>query len=54
LAPLFLQTRPAKGGDLVKLWHAVLVLVAISAWINYAEHPSARHLKRAVIDTLEL
>ena len=38
----------------MKLWHAVLVMVAVGAWINYAEHPTAKNLKRAIIDTLEL
>jgi hypothetical protein len=33
---------------------AALVLIALAAWINYAEHPTARNLRRAVIDTLEL
>ena len=30
------------------------VIVTAAAWINYAEHPTARNLKRAIIDTLEL
>jgi len=38
----------------MKLWHGLLVLIAVGAWINYAEHPTARNLKRALIDTLEL
>jgi hypothetical protein len=32
----------------------VLLLVAVGAWISYAEHPSARNLKRAIADTLPL
>src|SRR5262249_23543806 len=30
------------------------VAVTAAAWINFAEHPTVRNLKRAIIDTLEL
>jgi hypothetical protein len=36
-----------------QIWQAVLLLIAVGAWINYAEHPTARNLRRAIIDTLE-
>lgn len=41
--------------DLVKelLWLAA-VLTAAGAWIAYAEHPTARNLRVAIIDTLGL
>lgn len=36
----------------------VLYLIAVAAsamaWINYAEHPTARNLKRALISSLSL
>jgi hypothetical protein len=37
-----------------QLWQAALFLIAVSAWINYAEHPTARNLRRAIVDTLSL
>jgi hypothetical protein len=30
------------------------LLLTVSAWAAFAEHPSARNLRRAVIDSLEL
>jgi hypothetical protein len=30
------------------------IAVAAAAWIGFAEHPMARNLRRAIIDTLEL
>ena len=37
-----------------QLLQFVLLLVAAGAWIAYAEHPTAKTLKRAVITTLEI
>jgi hypothetical protein len=31
----------------------IAVIVVGAAWISFAEHPTARNLRRAVIDTLE-
>ena len=44
----------AKEASQAAPWHYVLLLIAVGAWINYAEHPTAKNLKRAVLDTLEL
>jgi hypothetical protein len=42
----------------VKGIHWLLVLasaaIAVGAWANYSEHPTAKNLKRAVIDSLEI
>ncbi len=32
----------------------VMTVITVAAWINYAEHPTARNLKRAIMDTLAL
>jgi hypothetical protein len=37
--------------DLIKL---LAVATAVCAWVVYAEHPTARNLRRAIVDTLEL
>lgn len=37
-----------------QVWQFVLFVIAVGAWINYAEHPTARNLKRAIRDTLAL
>jgi hypothetical protein len=29
-----------------------LLLIAAGAWVTYAEHPTARNLRRAIQDTL--
>ncbi len=42
------------NGDLSAL---VLVLggaIALAAWLAFAEHPTARNFRRAVVDTLSL
>jgi hypothetical protein len=31
---------------------AISVLIMLGAWITFAEHPTARNLRTAVIDTL--
>ena len=32
----------------------VLGFIAAAAWVNFAEHPTARNLRTAVVDTLAL
>jgi hypothetical protein len=32
----------------------LLAAVAAGAWITFAEHPTARNLRAAIIDTLDL
>jgi AbiTii len=47
---------PARPGNLPGLQIVFLAgaVVTVLAWINFAEHPTARNLGRAVIDTLSL
>jgi len=35
-----------------QLFQFVLLLIAVGAWINFAEHPTARNLKRAIRESL--
>lgn len=37
-----------------QIMFALAVAVVAGAWVTFAEHPTARNLRRAVIDTLEL
>lgn len=37
-----------------ELYAWVLVAIAAAAWIRYAEHPTARNLRAAIADTLNL
>lgn len=34
--------------------YAIGVVIATAAWVAFAEHPTAKNLRRAIIDTLEL
>jgi hypothetical protein len=36
------------------LLFVIAVAVTTAAWIAFAEHPTAKNLRRAIIDTLEL
>jgi len=38
----------------LEIKHVVLVVIAIGAWITFVEHPTARNLRVAVLDTLSL
>ena len=33
---------------------AIMLALTAAAWIAFAEHPTARNLRAAIIDTLEL
>jgi hypothetical protein len=35
-----------------QMFQALLAVIAVGAWINYAEHPTARNLRKAIRDTL--
>lgn len=37
-----------------EVFYLVGVALTAMAWINYAEHPTARNLKRALISSLSL
>lgn len=37
-----------------ELWWLFALLLATSAWISFAEHPTARRLRIAIGDTLSL
>jgi hypothetical protein len=37
-----------------ELWALYLLLIAASAWVAFAEHPTARRLRIAIADTLGL
>jgi len=37
-----------------KLVFLLTVAIAVAAWLTYAEHPTGRNLRAAIIDTLGL
>lgn len=37
-----------------ELWWVAMLILALAAWIKFAEHPTARNLRRAIGDTLSL
>jgi hypothetical protein len=37
-----------------ELWWLFLLLLALAAWIRFAEHPTASTLRRAIAATLDL
>jgi hypothetical protein len=39
---------------LEKIRWDVMALIAIGAWVGFAEHPSASNARTAIIDTLSL
>lgn len=44
----------AKGGRRMKLQHVLVGVVAVAAWVAWAQHPTARNLRTAIADTLPL
>ncbi len=39
--------------DLKEAWALYLLLIAAGAWLMYAEHPTARNLRRAISDSFD-
>jgi hypothetical protein len=37
-----------------ELWALFALMLAVGAWISFAEHPTARRLRVAILDTLSL
>ena len=37
-----------------RLIFLLMLMVAASAWVSYAEHPNPRNLRRAILDSLGL
>jgi hypothetical protein len=37
-----------------QLWFLYLLLMALSAWIAFAQHPTAQNLRLAIINTMAL
>jgi hypothetical protein len=35
-----------------ELYQVIFLLIAIGAWIGFAEHPTAQNLRKAIRDTL--
>lgn len=39
---------------LSQLWEWALIVLAALAWVRYAQHPTARNLRAAIADTLDI
>jgi len=37
-----------------KLWHMILLAVAVLAWLGFARHPTTRQFRRAVVASIGL